>query len=75
MPKESESQVRADKTSVHRRQFLRLAPSAALASSIPIGVTLPWSSSNQVSIGEALAALWNGPEGKRPSSSQAQSSE
>ena len=44
---------------VHRREFLCLAPSAALASSIPLGITLPRPSGNQVSIGEALAALWD----------------
>ena len=44
---------------VHRREFLCLAPSAALASSIPLGVTLPRLSGNQVSIREALAALWD----------------
>ena len=44
---------------VHRREFLCLAPSAALASSIPLGVTLPRPSGNQVSISEALAALWD----------------
>jgi len=44
---------------VHRREFLCLAPSAALASSIPLGVTLPRPSGNQVSIREALAALWD----------------
>ena len=44
---------------VHRREFLCLAPSAALASSIPLGITLPRPSGNQVSISEALAALWD----------------
>ena len=44
---------------VHRREFLCLAPSAALASSIPLGVTSPRPSGNQVSIREALAALWD----------------
>ena len=42
---------------VQRREFLCLAPAAALASSIPLGVTRP--SGNQVSIREALAALWD----------------
>ena len=44
---------------VHRREFLCLAPSAALASSIPLAVAVPRPSGNQVSIGEALAALWD----------------
>ena len=44
---------------VHRREFLCLAPSAALASSMPLGVTLPRPSGNPVSISEALAALWD----------------
>ena len=44
---------------VHRREFLCLAPSAALASSIPLGAALPRLSGKQVSIGEALAALWD----------------
>lgn len=48
---------------VHRREFLCLAPSAALAASIPLGANLPRPSGNQVSIGEVLAALWNHPEG------------
>jgi hypothetical protein len=43
----------------HRREFLCLAPSAFLASSIPLGPTLPRHSGNEVSIGEALAALWD----------------
>ena len=50
---------RADKATLHRREFLCLAPSAALASSMPLGVTLPRPSGNPVSIGEALAALWD----------------
>ena len=50
------------RATVHRREFLCLAPHAALASSISLGATLPRASGNQVSIGEALAALWNGPE-------------
>ena len=44
---------------VHRREFLCLAPSAALASSMPLGMTLPRPSGNQVSLREALAALWD----------------
>ena len=47
---------------VHRREFLCLAPSAALASSIPLEITVPRPSVNYLSIGEALGALWNGPE-------------
>lgn len=52
---------------VHRREFLCLAPAAALASSIPLAVTVPRPSGNQVSIGEALAALWNDPEDRSAS--------
>ena len=44
---------------IHRREFLCLAPSAALASSIPLGVTLPRPSGNHLSLSEALAALWD----------------
>jgi hypothetical protein len=43
----------ASVAAVHRREFLCLAPSAALASSIPLGVTLP-RSGDQISIGGAL---------------------
>ena len=57
--KVTRSQTRAPIAAVHRREFLCLAPSAALAASIPLGINAPRSSGNQVSIGEALAALWN----------------
>ena len=52
----------ASVATVHRRDFLCLAPSAALASSIPLGFTLPRPSPNSVSISQALAALWDNPE-------------
>ena len=44
---------------VHRREFLCLAPSAALASSMPLGINSSRPSGNSVSISEALAALWD----------------
>ena len=60
MPKTAQNQASSDtKARVHRREFLCLAPSAALASSMPLGVTLPRPSGNPVSIGEALVALWD----------------
>jgi hypothetical protein len=43
---------------IHRREFLCLAASAALASSMPLGVTLPRPSGSEISIGDTLAALW-----------------
>ena len=60
MPKTAQTQTSSDiRATVHRREFLWLAPSAALASSIPLGITLPRPLGNHVSIGEALAALWD----------------
>jgi hypothetical protein len=63
MPKLTPVQARTPKhAAVHRREFLCLAPAAALASSIPLGITSPRRSGNHLSIGEALAALWDHPE-------------
>jgi hypothetical protein len=50
------------RATVHRREFLCLAPAAAVASTIPLGINLPLPSANEVSIGEALTALWNSPQ-------------
>ena len=44
---------------VQRREFLCLAPSAAVASSLLLGLAPPRPSRNLVSFGEALAALWD----------------
>jgi hypothetical protein len=44
---------------VHRREFLFLAPSAALASSIPPGLAWPRPLPNPISISDSLIALWD----------------
>ena len=68
MPKAAQIQASSDPSArVHRREFLCLAPSAALASTIPLGLTSPRPARNLVSIGEALNALWNGPEDRSAS--------
>ena len=41
MSKTTQFQAPTDTAKVHRREFLCLAPSAALASSIPLGITSP----------------------------------
>ena len=56
MSETTEVQARA---AIHRREFLCLAPAAALASSIPLGVNSPRPSPNPVSISQALIALWD----------------
>ena len=62
MSKTTQFKARTDTVvRVHRREFLCLAPSAALASSMPLAITLPRPSGNQVSISQALAALWDHP--------------
>jgi hypothetical protein len=43
---------------VHRREFLCLAPSAALISSISLEITPPRPSPNPISISDGLIALW-----------------
>ena len=53
------TQFKAPAAGVHRREFLCLAPSAALASSMPLGMASSQPSGNQVSISQALAALWD----------------
>jgi hypothetical protein len=58
MSETAQAQARADtRAGIHRREFLSIAPSAALASSIPLGVPRP--SGSHISLREALAALWD----------------
>jgi hypothetical protein len=59
------SPIQASKPTVHRREFLLIAPSVVIASSIPAGIASsratpkpsPW-----ISISENLAALWDHPD-------------